>query len=67
MFKPGTRIKFEGSPSIGGMPAVSPETATVLRWTRTINGERMDGWHVVRFDSDKAVLIAHESRFEVLS
>lgn len=65
--KAGTRISTKGSPSIGGMPQVAPETAVICPWNRRISGEPMRGWHVVKFDSDKAVLLMHEENFTVIN
>lgn len=64
--KAGTQIRTKGSPSVGGMPAVTPETAHIRRWNQRISGERMNGWHVIRFDTDGAECLMHESNFEVI-
>lgn len=64
MLKAGTRIELD---TIGQWFPSTPERATVCRWNRRINGERMDGWHLVRFDSDRAQLCVHESRFQVVA
>jgi hypothetical protein len=61
ILKPGTRIEVkrfapQGRPS---------EPATIGRWNQRINGPRMDGWHLVRFESDGARLIIHEERFSL--
>jgi hypothetical protein len=71
--KAGTRIEFHGTPAIGGFPAVAPEGATIGRWIRK-NGSIKNhinptcgGWHVVKFDNGSGTLIAHESRFRIIS
>ena len=67
--KTGTRIETHGIPGMGGFPAVSPERATIARWTKAcgpvpneIRGN--GGWHIVRF-ADGGQLCVHESRFRV--
>lgn len=68
----GTRIELNGTPAMGGFPAVAPEKATIGRWSRScddgtgINNIRgRNGWHIVRF-SDGARLMCHESGFRVI-
>jgi hypothetical protein len=66
--KCGTVIEIEGSPAIGGHPAIPPERATIGLWRRDINGERvghLTEYHVVRF-ADGGRLLIHESRFRVV-
>lgn len=64
--KPGTRIELTGTPSVGGFPAVSPEAATIGKWTAKVNGPRhtLPGYHKVVFP-DGGALLVHESRFRV--
>jgi hypothetical protein len=62
--KPGTKIVLKGFPSMGGFPAVPPESATVARWNVEINGHRMDGWEIVKF-RDGGKLCVHVSRFDL--
>ena len=60
VIKCGARIQ---TISRGGGPS---ETGTICRWLRHISGERMPGWHVVRFDCDGARVCMHESNFKVV-
>ena len=62
----GTRVETNGFPSIGGFAAVAPETARIVRWRPKVNGERMEGWHIIKFDCDGGMLCMHESRFRVI-
>ena len=69
--KTGTRIEMHGTPAMGGFPGVSPEAATICRWTSK-NGPIKNhinptngGWHVVKF-ADGGMLLSHESRFRII-
>ena len=68
--KAGTRIEFKGTPAIGSWPAVTPEMATIARWTK-VNGERKNhvreygGWHVIKF-ADGGSLLAHQDSFRII-
>ena len=64
--KTRTRIELNGFPAFAGFPGVTPEIATIARWT-AVSGPRdkMPGWHIVRF-ADGGKLCVHESRFRVV-
>lgn len=65
MLKAGTKIQILGFPSMGGYPAVAPESATVLRPTKE-NLPLPNGYHVVKFDRDGTKICIHQSKFRVL-
>ena len=58
--RPGTPVSITGH-DFGGN--VTREAAQIMRW-HPISGEQMPGWHRVRFDADRAILVIHESRIE---
>ena len=60
--KAGTLIELHGTPAIGGMPAVAPERAVIVR---SNTNAAMPGWHAVRF-ADGGKLLIHESRFRII-
>ena len=69
--KTGTRIELQGTPAMGGFPAVAPEQATIARWTARSGSIKNHvsptngGWHLVKF-ADGGKLCVHESRFRVI-
>jgi hypothetical protein len=66
--KAGTRIELNGTPAMGGFPGVSPETAVIGQWRKSVSGPRdgrMAGYHVVKF-ADGGKLLVHETRFRVI-
>jgi hypothetical protein len=60
----GTRIELDGTPAIGGFPAVAPEQAIIAR-PRKENLPLPNGYHLVKF-ADGGKLCVHESRFRVI-
>lgn len=63
--RPGTRIELHGTPAMGSFSEVKPEQAKIGQWRKSVSGERMPGWHIVRFN-DGGALCVHESRFRVI-
>jgi hypothetical protein len=64
--KHGTKVRTKGFPACGGFPPVEPEDMTIVKWNVARNGERMPGWHIVRFVKGGGRLCMHEERFTVV-
>lgn len=56
----GTPVNVAGQDFSGN---VTREAAQIMRWHAN-SGAPMPGWHRVRFDVDRAILVIHESRME---
>ncbi len=60
--KPGTRIEVAGR----GMNFQRTwRPAAIAAWRQSVNGPRMVGWHIVKFD-DGGRLCINESNFRVI-
>jgi aminoglycoside phosphotransferase (APT) family kinase protein len=62
--KTGTKIEMLDLLAMGGFPGVPAEAATIARWTK-VSGPRLDGWHIVKFQSGYKLCV-HSDAFRVI-